>query len=108
MNGVSIKGKPMKTGNASYKRNEKKQNNTNFNTNFPNDLSALQNDPNFILQQSQYLNQFYAANGYQHNVNPLLYMYAQLSQIMNQNMQQNVNQNQNIGNKVIFVNIKKN
>ena len=101
MNGQLIKGKAMKTGNASYKKNEKKQNNTiNNNTNFQPDLSALQNDPNFLLQQSQYINQFYAANGYQPNVNPLLYMYAQLSQIMNQNMQQNVNQNQNLGNNV--------
>jgi RNA recognition motif-containing protein len=105
MNGVSIKGKPMKTGNASYKRNEKKQNNTNFNTNFPNDLSALQSDPNFMYQQQHLLNQFYLSNGYQQNINPLTYqMYAQLSQLMSQNMPQNMNQNnmannlQNMGN----------
>ena len=102
MNGKEIKGKAMKTGNASYKKNEKKQNNNinNNNTNFQPDLSALQNDPNFILNQTQYLNQFYAANGYQTNINPLLYqLYAQMN-YMNQNMQQNMNQNQNLGNNL--------
>ena len=53
------------------------------------------------MQHQQYLNKFYAANGYQPNANPLLYLYAQLiSQLMNQNMQRNVNQNQNIGNNI--------
>ena len=100
MNGKSIKGKPMKTGNASYKKNEKKQNNSNINTNFPTDLSALQNDPNLMYQQQQNLAQFYLANGYQANLNPLTYqLYAQLSQLMNQNMQQNMSQN-NIGNNL--------
>ena len=99
MNGQLIKGKAMKTGNASYKKNEKKQNNANNNnTNFQQDLNAaLQTDPNLLLQQQQYLAQFYLANGYQPNMNmnPLLYqLYAQL--LMNQNMQQNINQN--IGN----------
>jgi len=100
MNGKSIKGKPMKTGNASYKKNEKKQNNSNINTNFPTDLSALQNDPNLMYQQQQNLAQFYLANGYQANLNPLTYqLYAQLSQLMNQNMQQNMSQN-NMGNNL--------
>ena len=99
MNGKMIKGKAMKTGNASYKKNEKKQNNNNnVNTNYQQDLSALQNDPNFLLQQQQYLAQFYLANGYQPNINPLAFqLYAQL---MNQNMQQNMNQNQNLGNNL--------
>ena len=52
----------MKTGNASYKKNEKKQNNSNINTNFPTDLSALQNDPNLMYQQQQNLAQFYLAH----------------------------------------------
>ena len=100
MNGKSIKGKPMKTGNVSYKKNEKKQNNSNINTNFPTDLSALQNDPNLMYQQQQNLAQFYLANGYQANLNPLTYqLYAQLSQLMNQNMQQNMSQN-NMGNNL--------
>lgn len=97
MNGKLIKGKAMKTGNASYKKNEKKQqNNINNNTNFQNDISALQTDPNYFLQQQQNLNQFYVANGYQPNINnPLIYqMYAQL---LSQNMQ-NLNQIQNLGN----------
>ena len=99
MNGKMIKGKAMKTGNASYKKNEKKQNNNNnVNTNYQQDLSALQNDPNFLLQQQQYLAQFYLANGYQPNINPLAFqLYAQL---MNQNMQQDINQNQNLGNNL--------
>ena len=99
MNGKLIKGKAMKTGNASYKKNEKKQNNNNnVNTNYQQDLSALQNDPNFLLQQQQYLAQFYLANGYQPNINPIAFqLYAQL---MNQNMQQNMNQNQNLGNNL--------
>ena len=96
MNGKLIQGKAMKTGNASYKKNEKKQNNNNNNnnnSNYQQDLTAMQNDPNFLLQQQQYLAQFYLANGYQPNINPLAYqIYAQL---MNQNMQQNMNQNQN-------------
>ena len=101
MNGKEIKGKAMKTGNASYKKNEKKQNINNNNTNFQPDLSALQNDPNFLLTQQQYLNQFYLSNGYQANINPLLYqLYAQMNQYMNQNMQPNVNQNQNLGNNI--------
>ena len=104
MNGKFIKGKAMKTGNASYKKNEKKQNNSNNNNiNFQPDLNtALQTDPNLLLQQ-QYLAQFYLANGYQPNMNmnPLVYqLYTQL--LMNQNMQQNINQNignmQNMGN----------
>ena len=97
MNGKLIKGKAMKTGNASYKKNEKKQqNNINNNTNYQHDLSSLQNDPNFILQNQQNLNQFYLANGYQPNINnPLIYqMYLQL---LSQNMQ-NLNQLQNLGN----------
>ena len=102
MNGVMINGKAMKTGNASYKKNEKKQNNLNNQTNFQPDLSALQNDPNYLLQQQQYLNQFCLANGYQTNLNPLAYqMCAQLSQLMNQNMPPNINQNPNMGNENI-------
>jgi RNA recognition motif-containing protein len=103
MNGKLIKGKAMKTGNASYKKNEKKQSNTNnINTNYQSDLSAIKNDPNFLLQQQQYLNQFYIANGYQPNINPLAYqLYLQL---MNQNMQQNMNQNQNLGNNINIAN----
>ena len=100
MNGKMINGKAMKTGNASYKKNEKKQSNTNnINTNYQQpDLTAMQNDPNFLLQQQQHLNQFYIANGYQPNINPLAYqLYLQL---MNQNMQQNMNQNQNLGNNI--------
>jgi RNA recognition motif-containing protein len=95
MNGKLINGKAMKTGNASYKKNEKKQNNNNnINTNYQPDLNALQNDPNFLLQQQQYLAQFYLANGYQPNINPLAYqLYAQL-------MNQNMNQNQNFGNNL--------
>ena len=95
MNGKPIKGKPMKTGNASYKKNEKKQNNLNNNNmNFQPDLNALQNDPNYMLQQQQYLQQFYLANGYQQNVNPLIYQMYQM--MLQQNLNQN--QNQNLGN----------
>ena len=97
MNGKPIKGKPMKTGNASYKKNEKKQNNLNNNNmNFQPDLNALQNDPNYMLQQQQYLQQFYLANGYQQNVNPLLYQMYQM--MLQQNLNQN--QNQNLGNNL--------
>ena len=88
----------MKTGNASYKKNEKKQNNNinNNNTNFQPDLNALQNDPNYLLQQQQYLNQFYLANGYQQNVNPIIYQMYQM--MLQQNLNQN--QNQNLGNNL--------
>jgi RNA recognition motif-containing protein len=75
MNGQTLNGKNMKTGTASYKKNEKKQNN------FFNDLSSIQNDPNFLMQQQQYLNQFYLSNGY---LNPYYY---QIYQLMNQNLQ---------------------
>ena len=70
MNGQIIEGKAMKTGNASYKKNEKKQNsgnNNNNNMNFQNDftnLQNMQNDPNFLMNQ-QYFLQFCLANGYQ-------------------------------------------
>ena len=95
MDGKYINGKAMKTGNASYK-NEKKQNNNNINN--QQNLNSLQNDPNFILQQQPYLEQFYLANGYQQNIYPLgalaYQLYAQL-------MQQNANnQNQNLGNNL--------
>ena len=83
MNGIALNGKAMKTGTASYKKNEKKQ------TNVFNDISMLQNDPNLLMQQQQYLNQFYLANGY---INPYIYQYNQLSQLMNQNMNM-INQN---------------
>ena len=75
MNGQSLNGKIMKTGTASYKKNEKKQNT------FYHDLSSIQNDPTFLMQQHQYLNQFYLANGY---LNPYYY---QIYQLMNQNLQ---------------------
>lgn len=89
MNGVPIKGKPMKTGNASYKKNERKQNNINNNNfNFQPDFNSFQNDPNYLLQQQQYLAQFCLANGYQQNVNPLFQIYQMM-------LQQNANQNQN-------------
>ena len=92
MNGQIIEGKAMKTGNATYKKNEKKQNNnmnTNNNNNFQTDISNLQNvqnDPNFLLNQQYLLQQFYLANGYQPN-NNLAYL-NQLSQMMSQNPQQ--------------------
>ena len=69
----------MKTGTASYKKNEKKQNN------IFNKISSLQNDP--LLMQQQYLNQFYLSNGY---INPYYY---QLAQLMNQNYQNLMNYN---------------
>ena len=89
MNGITLNGKAMKTGTASYKKNEKKQ------TNVFNDISVLQNDPNLFMQQQQYLNQFYLANGYINSINPYFYQYnqlSQLSQLMNQNMNM-INQN---------------
>jgi RNA recognition motif-containing protein len=61
MNGKLIQGKAMKTGNASYKKNDKKMNNGN-NFLYQNDLSLLQNDPLFNQQN---LAQFFMANGYQ-------------------------------------------
>ena len=80
MNGQILNGKPMKTGVASYKKNEKKQ------TNIYNDLTSFQNfqyDPN--LFQQQYINQFYLSNGY---INPYtLQIYSQL-----------INQSNNINN----------
>lgn len=79
MNGQTLNGKTMKTGTASYKKNEKKQNN------IFNDISALQNDP--LLMQQQYLNQFYLSNGY---INPYYY---QITQLMNQNIQNFMNYN---------------
>ena len=105
MNGQTIEGKAMKTGNASYKKNEKKQNsgnNNNNNMNFQNDftnLQNMQNDPNFLMNQ-QYFLQFCLQNGYQPpnipNLN-MAYQMAQLSQMMNQNMPQ---QFQNSGNDI--------
>ena len=87
MNGKSLNGKTMKTGTASYKKNERKQ------VNMINDISYLQNDPMLLMQQKQYLNQFYLQNGY---MNPYNYYY-QLSQLMNQNMQnQNMIMNLNM------------
>ena len=66
-----------------------------------NDISYLQNDPMFLMQQKQYLNQFYLQNGY---MNPYNYYYYQLSQLMNQNIQNqnmimnlNMNGNQDVG-----------
>ena len=47
-NVFGVNGKIMKTATASYKKNEKKQNNF-----FP-DLSSIQNDPNFIIHQVSY------------------------------------------------------
>ena len=99
MNGQSLNGKVMKTGTASYKKNEKKQNI------YP-DLSSIQNDPNFLMQQQQYLSQFYLANGY---LNPYYY---QIYQLMNQNLQNSnmfnmgINQelNLNEGNEVNMIN----
>ena len=73
MNGQTLNGKSMKTGMASYKKNEKKQ------LNIFNDLSAIQNDPNLFMNQQQYLNQFYLANGY------LSPFYYQMPQLINQN-----------------------
>ena len=62
MNGQIIEGKAMKTGNASYKKNEKKQNsgnNNNINSmNFSNDftnLQNMQNDPNYFMNQQLFL-----------------------------------------------------
>ena len=100
MNGKPINGKPMKTGNASYKKNEKKQNNLNNNNfNFQPDFNAMQNDPNYLLQQQQYLAQFCLANGYQQNMLPLIQMY-QMMNLQNQNQsQENLGNNlQNMGN----------
>ena len=102
MNGQVIEGKAMKTGNASYKKNDKKQNNLNKNNNMnlPSDfinmqnLQNLQNDPNYLLTQ-QYFLQFCLANGYQLNNNYPM----QLSQMMNQNMPQQI-QFQNTGNNL--------
>ena len=106
MNGQLIEGKAMKTGNASYKKNEKKQNsgnNNNINSmNFSNDftnLQNMQNDPNYFMNQQLFL-QFCLANGYQPPNMPNLnmaYQMAQLSQMMNQNMPQ---QFQNSGNDI--------
>ena len=88
MNGKSLNGKTMKTGTASYKKNEKKQ------VNMINDISYLQNDPMLLIQQKQYLGQFSLQNGY---MNPFNYYYYQLSQLMNQNMQnQNMIMNLNL------------
>ena len=102
MNGKELNGKVMKTGAASYKKNDKKQ---NVNTNYQNDVNYLHNDPNFLNQQQQYLNQFYLANGYQNyiNLNPLYYQMLLLNQetqkqqnLMNMNFaMQNKNQDMN-------------
>ena len=96
MNGKILNGKQIKTGTASYKKNDKKNN---------NNLLNLQNDPNFLVQQRQYLNQFYLANGYQNyiNLNPLYYQMLLLNQetrkqqnLMNMNFaMQNQNQDMN-------------
>lgn len=73
MNGKTLNGKAMKTGTASYKKNDKKSGN------MFNDLSSLQNDPNIFLQQQPYLNQFYLANGYYPNyIHPYYQIYSQL------------------------------
>ena len=99
MNGKTLNGKAMKTGTASYKKNEKKQ------TNIFNDITALQNDPNLLIQQQQYLNQFYLANGY---INPYIYQYNQLSQLMNQNIQNLNLLNQNMMNMNTGINQEQN
>jgi len=83
MNGQSLNGKPMKTGIAAYKNNEKKNTNMYDFSSFQN----FQNDPN--LFQQQYLNQFYMANGYRNlNMNPFIpQFYSQFMQsLQNQNM----------------------
>ena len=100
MNGINLNGKPIKTGTASYKKNDKKNKNNN--------LTSMQNDPTFLAQQQQYLNQFYLANGYQNyiNLNPLYYQMLLLNQenqnrqnLMNMNfVMQNENQNQETNN----------
>ena len=79
MNGQLLNGKTIKTGTASYKKNEKK------NMNIFNDYNIKQNDSNIFMQQ-QYLNQFYLSNGY---INP--YYYQMPPQLMNQNFQNNHN-----------------
>lgn len=80
MNGKQLNGKAMKTGTASYKKNDKKPGN------MFNDLSSLQNDPSVFLQQQPYLNQFYLANGYYHNyMNPYLLYTQLLTQALNNN-----------------------
>lgn len=103
MNGQLIEGKAMKTGNASYKKNDKKQNNANNNNNMNfqadfNNLQNMQNDPNFLMNPQLFL-QFCLANGYQPQNMNMAYQLAQLGQMMNQNMPQ-PNLYQNSGNNI--------
>ena len=103
MNGASINGKNIKTGTASYKKNN--INNNNYNShNFFYDAQNLYNNNNNssanrqnILLQQQYFNQLYMMLN-----NPLyLQMYQQqlMSQqgdfMNNNNIQNNINENNN-------------
>ena len=104
MNGASINGKNIKTGTASYKKNN--INNNNYNShNFFYDAQNLYNNNNNssanrqnILLQQQYFNQLYMMLN-----NPLyLQMYqqqlmSQQGEIMNNNniIQNNINENNN-------------
>ena len=101
MNGKLINGKPMKTNQASFKKNNNNngdynkgknifQNNNNYNMN--NNMT----DPNLLMQQQQqYYNNYYM--NYPNYMNPMYYqMYYQQANSgqgeMNMNLPQNENQ----------------
>ena len=99
MNGQIINGKPMKINTAAYKKNQDKKNNfnsnqvnNNLNNNLMYDGQALyniqnmQNDPNLLMQQQQYLNQLYFHGLY---ANQYYQAYAQLyNQLQNMTPEQ--------------------
>ena len=91
MNGQIINGKPMKINTAAYKKNQDKKNNfnsnqvnNNLNNNLMYDGQALynmqnmQNDPNLLMQQQQYLNQLYINGIYNQYYQAYAQFYNQL------------------------------
>ena len=74
MNGKLLNGKPMKTNQASFKKNNPKNIYQNNNSNYTNNVA----DPNLLIQQQQYYNNYYM--NYPNYMNPMYYqMYYQQS-----------------------------
>ena len=94
MNGKLLNGKPMKTNQASFKKNNTNNSKNIFNNNY--NMNSNVSDPNLLMQQQQlYYNNYYM--NYPNYMNPMYYqMYYQQANSgqgeMNMNLPQNENQ----------------
>ena len=87
MNGKLLNGKPMKTNQASFKKNNPKNTHPNNNSNYTNNMA----DPNLLMQQQQYYNNYYM--NYPNYMNPMYYqMYYQQQGQGEMNLPNNENQ----------------